>query len=54
MLKVAQKAASLGLITAMVRDAGRTQVVPGTKTVLGVGPGPVDLIDQCTNNLKLL
>lgn len=54
MLRVAQKATSLGLITALVRDAGRTQVVPGTKTVLGIGPGPVDLVDQCTNHLKLL
>lgn len=54
MAQVASKAQELGLITAVVRDAGRTQVVPGTKTVLGIGPGPIELIDQCTCNLKLL
>ena len=30
---------SLGLETCVIRDAGRTQIAPGSKTVLGVGPG---------------
>ena len=38
-LKVAADAASLGLNTHIVRDAGRTQIAPGSKTVLCVGPG---------------
>ena len=32
-------AQSLGLVTSLVQDAGRTQIAPGSKTVLGVGPG---------------
>ena len=33
------KGRSLGLETCLIRDAGRTQIAPGSKTVLGVGPG---------------
>ena len=29
----------LGLTVSVIRDAGRTQIAPGSKTVLGVGPG---------------
>ncbi|XP_003747138.1 peptidyl-tRNA hydrolase 2, mitochondrial [Galendromus occidentalis] len=54
MESVGSKARDLGLIVAVVRDAGRTQVVPGTRTVLGIGPGPIELINQCTSQLKLL
>ena len=38
-LKVASEAANVGLNTHIVRDAGRTQIAPGSKTVLCVGPG---------------
>lgn len=34
-----RKGRSLGLETCLIRDAGRTQIAPGSKTVLGVGPG---------------
>ena len=37
--ELAQKARSFGLETCLIRDAGRTQIAPGSKTVLGVGPG---------------
>lgn len=47
-------ASSLGLNTHVVRDAGRTQIAPGSKTVLCVGPGPVDKVDIATGHLKLL
>ncbi len=47
-------AKSLGLVTAIIQDAGRTQVDPGSKTVVAVGPGPDELIDQVTKHLALL
>ncbi len=34
-----QHARELGLNTHVVRDAGRTQIAPGSKTVLCIGPG---------------
>lgn len=51
--ELAGKARKLGLVTAIIQDAGRTQIAPGSKTVLGVGPGPAALVDQITGHLKL-
>ncbi|CAG0882396.1 unnamed protein product [Darwinula stevensoni] len=51
--ELAVHARSLGLIVSIIRDAGRTQIAPNSKTVLGVGPGPVDLVDKVTGHLKL-
>lgn len=53
LIDLAKKGQSLGLEVCIIRDAGRTQIAPGSKTVLGVGPGPVDLVDQVTGHLKL-
>ncbi|XP_028937646.1 peptidyl-tRNA hydrolase 2, mitochondrial [Ornithorhynchus anatinus] len=43
----------LGLTVSLIQDAGRTQIEAGSKTVLGIGPGPADLIDKVTGHLKL-
>ncbi|XP_047463369.1 peptidyl-tRNA hydrolase 2, mitochondrial [Mugil cephalus] len=42
-----------GLHVSLIQDAGRTQIAPGSRTVLGIGPGPADLIDKVTGDLKL-
>ena len=34
--------------------SGRTQVAPGSKTVIGIGPAPISMIDQLTRKFKLL
>lgn len=54
LLKIQEEAKQLGLTTSIVRDAGRTQVTSGTTTVLGIGPGPTNLIDSIVGHLKLL
>ncbi len=43
-----------GIPCALVSDAGLTQVPPGTKTALGIGPWKNDELDQLTSALKLL
>lgn len=46
-------AKEVGLPVSLIQDAGRTQIAPGSRTVLGIGPGPADLIDGVTGDLKL-
>lgn len=48
------RAHKVGLLTSLVRDAGRTQIPSGSKTVLGIGPGRKDLVDTVSGHLKLL
>ncbi len=38
-LALAEHAQAVGLTASVVQDAGRTQIAPGSKTVLAVGPG---------------
>ncbi len=39
---------------ALIQDAGRTQVEPGTKTCIGIGPAEEREIDKYTAHLKLM
>ena len=45
---------SAGLVGYMVRDAGHTEIPPGTVTVVGIGPGPRDEIDELTSSFSLV
>lgn len=51
---VEKGARSLGVKTFRVQDAGRTEVAPGTVTVLGIGPVKANVIDSVTGKLSLL
>ncbi|KAG0033832.1 hypothetical protein BGZ81_007162 [Podila clonocystis] len=53
MLMIQAQAMSLGLAAHSIRDAGRTQIAAGSRTVLAVGPGPVSVINGVTGHLKL-
>ncbi len=54
LLKFKQLAEDSGLATALITDAGKTVVEPGTITCLGIGPDKEDKIDKITGNLKMV
>jgi PTH2 family peptidyl-tRNA hydrolase len=53
LFELADLAKREGLPHAIVRDAGHTQVDPGTVTALAVGPGPENIVDKVTGDLSL-
>ncbi|PSQ00564.1 aminoacyl-tRNA hydrolase [Halobacteriales archaeon QS_4_69_31] len=53
LFELADEAEREGLAHAIVRDAGHTQLEPGTVTALAVGPARDDLVDRVTGDLSL-
>jgi PTH2 family peptidyl-tRNA hydrolase len=53
LFELAETARAAGLPNAIVRDAGHTQLDPGTVTTLAVGPGDEDAVDRVTGDLSL-
>jgi PTH2 family peptidyl-tRNA hydrolase len=51
---IERKARSIGVRTTFVEDAGLTEVPPGTRTVLGLGPARASEVDRLTGALPLL
>lgn len=49
-----QRCKKKGIPACIVTDAGMTELEPGTKTALGVGPDEESKIDTVTGNLKLI
>lgn len=53
LLKYLQLAKDFGLKTALITDAGKTVIAPGTKTCVGIGPDSEEKIDNVTGELKV-
>lgn len=53
LFELAEKARAEGVPHAVVRDAGHTQLDPGTVTALAVGPADDDVVDRVTGDLPL-
>jgi PTH2 family peptidyl-tRNA hydrolase len=54
MKKYMQMAKDAGLVTALITDAGKTVVEPGTQTCCAIGPDNSDDIDAITSDLKMV
>jgi PTH2 family peptidyl-tRNA hydrolase len=54
LIELEDHARTIGLPAVHVQDSGLTQIPSGTITCIGIGPGPVELIDKVTSYLKLL
>lgn len=54
LFSLADEADRNSLPYAIIRDAGRTELEPGTVTTLGIGPGKESHIDAVTGQLSLL
>ncbi len=54
LLSYKKMADDAGLVSALITDAGRTVVEPGTMTSLGIGPDKEDRIDKITGKLKMV
>lgn len=48
-----RRADEVGVPNELIRDAGLTELEPGTTTVLGVGPAPNAKVDKVTGDLPL-
>ena len=54
LLKYLQLAKDEGIIAALITDAGKTVIAPGTRTCLGLGPDDEEKLNALTGELKLL
>jgi len=52
LLELESKCVAAGLNTCLIRDAGHTEIEPGSRTVLAVGPAPASAMDPLTRHLK--
>ena len=52
LLELQEKCAAAGLNCYLIRDAGHTEIEPGSRTVLAVGPAPASAMDPLTRHLK--
>ena len=49
-----KQAEDAGLVVALIEDAGKTVLKPGTITCIGIGPDKEEKIDKITGKLKMV
>lgn len=54
LLGLERRAKELGLPCALIYDRGLTELPPNTLTCLGIGPAPLEKVDEITGELVLL
>lgn len=54
LLKYKKMADEKKLVNALIKDAGLTEIPPGTITCLAIGPDEDEIIDKITGKLKML
>ena len=52
--KLKQDCKDVGVVCALITDAGMTELPPGTVTVLGIGPDEDVKVDKVAGKLKML
>ena len=52
-LKIEREAKEMGIITIVIKDAGLTQLEPGTLTAMAMGPDEEEKLDELTGHLPL-
>lgn len=53
-MRIKERVKRANIPYSVIRDAGRTQIRPGTVTAMGIGPAKEEKINRITKNLKLL
>ncbi|KAL1501317.1 hypothetical protein ABEB36_006660 [Hypothenemus hampei] len=53
LLELEKNAKDLKILCNIIRDAGQTQVLPGTRTVIAIGPARKSELKKLTGHLKL-
>ena len=54
LMKIYEEARESGLPCSIIKDAGRTELAPGTVTSVAIGPEREEKIDRITGRLKML
>lgn len=54
LIRFMQMAKDAGLKTALITDAGKTVIAPGTRTCVGIGPDSEQSIDSITGDLPMV
>lgn len=52
LMQIQEACRAEGIVAQLIRDAGHTEIEPGSRTVLAVGPVPSSVVDPLTRHLK--